>query len=223
MDLLDILIGGTADHQAHDAGLHHLPQIHEIIVAVSLIQNDAVEHGIDEGLGETGTHEGALGTPDLQHAHINKDLDGFPHRIAGNAQNLRQLGLRGDLIPGKQLLADDGVGDIVHGLLHHGTAVDLMVLIGFHEGNLHSILINCVQCSNTPGVMSRQVHVPEVEITGYLRFDRLSKMSKNREKPLWKSQNNCGMCKNHLDLRSVYHKMKARYNVQRWTLKQMEG
>ena len=53
--LLVILLAG----KAHDAGLDHLTQLHQIVEGI-LIQDDAVDHRIDHALLEAAANKGPL-------------------------------------------------------------------------------------------------------------------------------------------------------------------
>ena len=70
--------------KAHDARFHHFTQLHQVFKGV-LIEDDAIDHGVDHALLKTAADESALRTLAFQHAEVGQDLDCLAHRAAGDA------------------------------------------------------------------------------------------------------------------------------------------
>ena len=111
-------VAGVADHGQHGAGLHDLPQVQQLVVAVAPAEDNAIEQGGDHGLGKTLADKGAHRAADFQHAHGHQDLDGLPCGVAGHAELLRQLHFRGDLLAGAEFSLNQLLGKRIDDLLH---------------------------------------------------------------------------------------------------------
>ena len=115
--------------QAHDAGLHHLAQLHQVVKGV-LVQDHAIDHGVDHALLKAAANEGPLGALALQHAQIGENFDGLPHGAAGHAHGGGQLRLRRNAVSGLELLIAHGIGQAVDNALHHRLLLQIFHIAG---------------------------------------------------------------------------------------------